>query len=326
MSVDNQKISVIVPVYRVEEYLDACVRSVINQRYENWELILVDDGSPDRCGEICDEWARKDSRIRVIHQENGGLSAARNSGVEAARGDWLAFLDSDDWWEESFLSDMQEAVLQQQAEIAICGWTPEYENDQITKEIQVPQAGLLSSREALFRLCQTGGVVFVTAWNRLIRRDIWEGLSFPKGKLHEDEFVAHRLLDKSNHIVCLDKPLVHYRQRSGSITGQSANLRHWDATEALIGRYLYFEEQGYAELLDPAFECFMNSYFLQLLGLESESPEGKKRLKEICRMAAPLLQKKQHTKQLPAGVKLGLTRPLLWKKLHYLKNGGADRT
>lgn len=326
MSNDNHRISIIVPVYRVEEYLDACVRSVINQSYDNWELILVDDGSPDRCGAICDAWAEKDSRIRVIHQKNGGLSAARNAGVKAARGDWLAFLDSDDWWEESFLSEMWEAVLTHQAELAICGWVSEYENDPDKKEHMLPEPGCLSSREALFLLCQTGGVVFVTAWNRLIRRDVWEGLFFPLGKLHEDEFVAYRLLDKACRIACLDRPLVHYRQRGGSITGRVRDLRHWDGTEALIGRYQFFEERGYEDLLDPAFECFKNSYFLQLLGLETESPEGKKRLKEICRMAAPLLQKKQHTKQLPAGEKLGLTHPLLWKKLHYLKNGGADRT
>ncbi len=317
----HDTISIVVPVYKVEGLLDRCVESILGQTVPDWELILVDDGSPDSCGALCNAWAEKDSRISVIHQENGGLSAARNSGIARASGEWLAFLDSDDWWAESFLEEMLAAAQQQEADLAICGWTFEYEDGRAPED-RLPAPGVFTSREALMTLSGPDGVLYVTAWNRLIRRSLWGDLQFPPGKLHEDEFTAHLLLDRAPKTAVLARPLVHYWQRGGSITAVSGNLKHWDGTEAIAERYRYFQEKGYAELLPPTFRKFLYHYFLCLRDLDTDSPEGRERLAAVRRSAAPLLEDRENLKNCTAGEKLGLSRPLLWKKIHRLKNAG----
>ena len=317
------KVSIIVPVYRVEDWLDRCVRSIIGQTFRNWELILVDDGSPDRCGALCDAWAEKDDRITVIHQENGGLSAARNSGIARALGEWLAFLDSDDWWSETFLEEMMNAVKQAGADLAVCGWTFEYEDGR-PPEDRLPEKAVLTSREALTVLSGPEGVLFVTAWNRLIRRGLWGDLQFPPGRLHEDEFTAHLLLDAAERIAVRDRPLVHYWQRGGSITAVSGNLKHWDGTEAIAERYRYFEEKGYRELLPLTFRKFLYHYFLCLRDLDTDSPEGRDRLAAVRRNAAPLLENRDERKRCSAGERLGLARPLLWKRIYTLRRGRKE--
>nr|MBQ6242121.1 glycosyltransferase family 2 protein [Lachnospiraceae bacterium] len=317
----HDTISIVVPVYKVEGLLDRCVESILGQTFPDWELILVDDGSPDSCGALCNAWAEKDSRISVIHQENGGLSAARNSGIARASGEWLAFLDSDDWWAESFLEEMLAAAQQQEADLAICGWTFEYEDGRAPED-RLPAPGVFTSREALMTLSGPDGVLYVTAWNRLIRRSLWGDLQFPPGKLHEDEFTAHLLLDRTEKTAVLARPLVHYWQRGGSITAVSGNLKHWDGTEAIAERYRYFQEKGYTELLPPTFRKFLYHYFLCLRDLDTDSPEGRERLAAVRRSAAPLLEDRENLKNCTAGEKLGLSRPLLWKKIHRLKNAG----
>lgn len=318
------RISVIVPVYRVEDYLDVCVESVQRQSFTDWELILVDDGSPDGCGEICDNWAARDSRIQVIHQTNGGLSAARNSGVKAARGEWLAFLDSDDWWDPAFLEEMLQGLQESGAPLCICGWKYEYEKAGDGPEELLPLSGVLSAREVLMQMALPKGVVYVTAWNRLIRRDLWGDLSFPPGKLHEDEFVAHLLIDRADRVCLLDRPLVHYRQRGGSITAQSADIRHWDGTEALLKRFAYYENKGYSELLEPCFQGIRSQYFLCLREQDTDSSQGKNRLKTMQRDLAVLLKHKELINQLPFGERLAFSFPRLWKKQYALKRGSGE--
>lgn len=317
----NDKISVIVPVYKVEALLGRCVDSILAQTYADWELILVDDGSPDNCGALCDAAAEKDARIRVIHQANGGLSAARNAGITQASGDWLAFLDSDDWWSETFLEEMLAAAKQSEAGLAVCGWVFEYEDGRPPAE-RLPEPGAVSSREALMILSGPDGVLFVTAWNRLIRRSLWGDLRFPPGKLHEDEFTAHLLLDRAEKTAVLARPLVHYWQRGGSITALSGDLRHWDGTEAIAERYRYFRDRGYTELLAPTFRKFLYHYFLCLRSLDTDSREGRERLAAVRRSAEPLLGDKENRKNCTAGEKLGLARPLLWKRIHRLRRAG----
>ena len=317
---NRDTISIIVPVYKVEGLLDRCVASVTAQTYHDWELILVDDGSPDGCGKICDGWAARDSRIRVIHQPNGGLSAARNAGIELAGGKWLAFLDSDDWWAETFLEEMSEALRQAEADMAICGWVSEFEDGSPSQE-RLPEKGVRTSYEALEILSGTEGVLFVTAWNRLIRRSLWKELRFPPGKLHEDEYTAHLVLDRMPRIAVLDRPLVHYWQRKGSITAIAGDLRHWDGAEAFAQRYRYFAEQGYKDLLPLTFEKFRYQYFLCLRELDTDSPEGKKRLGGIRQAAAPLLARKEYLRSCSQGERLGLTHPHLWKRIYQLRHG-----
>ena len=184
-------ISVIIPVYKVEQYLEQCIVSVTRQTYQQLEILLVDDGSPDRCGTICDEWAKRDRRIKVIHKENGGLSDARNAGLKVASGTFIAFVDSDDFIMPTMLEQLLVALEQEHAEIAEC--------DYITFSEEVPEKGVLirkktvgyEMKEAMSFLLDEYKFKY-TVWNKLYRREIFNCLQFEVGKIHEDVFFTYQ--------------------------------------------------------------------------------------------------------------------------------------
>lgn len=233
-------ISVIVPVYKVEAYLDRCVASIVNQTYSDLEIILVDDGSPDNCGAMCDAWAAKDSRIRVIHKENGGLSDARNAGLALATGEYIAFVDSDDWVHPEYISKLYESVTQHHAELAACDIQITYEDKaefgQICAESEccTPEQAI----ESLLRNTRFRAV----AWNKLYHRSLLAGEKYPVGRYHEDEFFTYRILHKARRLAYVDAPLYFYFQRSGSIMS-SVSIRHLDALDAYLERLRFLEER-----------------------------------------------------------------------------------
>ena len=238
-------ISVIVPIYKVEPYLDRCVRSIVEQAYENLEIILVDDGSPDNCPAICDAWAAKDSRIRVIHKENGGLSDARNAGLEVATGEYVSFIDSDDHIAPDFLARLQDAMVKTGAEVAGCAADYVDEDGNVLRLRNAADVSEMGKLEALRRLVQEDGV-YQTVWNKLYRRDVIDGIPFAVGKLNEDEFWTYRVLDRIEKLAIVSEPLYHYLQRFGSIIGTGYNIRRLDGLEARFQRMEYL--QKYEEL------------------------------------------------------------------------------
>ena len=183
----NSMISVIVPIYKVEEFLDKCVQSIVNQKYLNLEIILVDDGSPDRCGEMCEEWARRDKRIKVIHKKNGGLSDARNAGLVAANGEFIAFVDSDDWIEPQMYEIMLKVLMKEKADIVACGIVDSY----IDKEIIHSPIYRVGKTEQFLKMIYKDTIFSVVSWNKLYRRRVWENFQFPKGKICEDAFTTY---------------------------------------------------------------------------------------------------------------------------------------
>ena len=236
-----KKISVIIPVYNVEAYLDRCIESVINQTYPELEIILVDDGSPDNCPAMCDEWAEKDPRIRVIHQENGGLSAARNAGIKAATGEYIAFVDSDDWIEIDFLKWLYEGIQTTGAEIAACDVRELSVKGEALNITGEPNISAHSPQEAMADLSR--GIRFrAVAWNKLYKSEILLNEEFPLNKLHEDEFFTYRIYDKCEILAYVDLPLYAYFQREGSIMADSS-LRHLDLLEAYLARQELFKEK-----------------------------------------------------------------------------------
>ncbi|MBQ4425760.1 MAG: glycosyltransferase [Lachnospiraceae bacterium] len=324
----NGKISIIVPVYKVEEYLDACVQSLLNQTWPDLEIILVDDGSPDTSGSLCEKYAVIDSRVRVLHQENGGLSAARNSGLALAEGDYIAFIDSDDWIDPDMMESMLEALEKEQADIALCGWHNEIEKSTVQRDEkedppalpdQLPPEGTFTAREALAKLSEPGGVAFVIACNRLARRKIYEDFRFPEGKLHEDEFTAHILLSRAEKIVALARPFYHYRRHGGTITGSAGSIRRLDGAQALAERFGFFEEQGMAELLQPAFQGFMSCYITAIRDLRPKNDEEKARLEEMAAVGRDLLARSGLEESLSKNEKLALEKPEMWIRLFHIK-------
>lgn len=238
-------ISIIVPIYKVEPYLNTCVQSIVDQTYTNLEIILVDDGSPDNCPAMCDAWVEKDSRIRVIHKENGGLSDARNAGLAIATGQLISFVDSDDRIEPDFIRELYTAMERTGADIAECGVAYVDEAGAILKHRPVSPATELGRMAALERLVREDGV-YQTVWNKLYRREVLDGIPFEKGKYHEDDFWTYQIFDRIEKLALVEKPLYNYLQRGGSIIGVGYNLKRLDGLEARFLRMKYL--QKYPEL------------------------------------------------------------------------------
>jgi len=236
------KISVIVPVYKVEQFLHRCVDSILAQTFADFELILVDDGSPDGCGDICDRYAREDSRVHVIHQKNGGLSAARNSGIDwtFAHSDsrWLAFVDSDDWVHPEFLQTLYEVAEKTLCKMSICGFfrtSGEKYTGELDKTAQVMSADDY--------YCGTlhGGVTAV-AWNKLYHKSLFKKLRYPIGKLHEDEFTTYQAMYQAGKVGVTSAPLYAYYQNPDGIMRSDWNPRRMHVLEAFEQQIQYAQK------------------------------------------------------------------------------------
>ncbi|CDB75077.1 glycosyltransferase [Clostridium sp. CAG:265] len=246
----NPEISIIVPVYNVEKYLKRCIDSILNQSFTDFELILVDDGSTDNSGEIIDEYAIKDERIKVIHKENGGLSSARNVGIEYSKGNYIAFVDSDDYINKNMYKILYKNAIKYNAEISICNFEYVYENDDVDEEQDIisEKISVNNNIESLEKLYSSENIQFIVAWNKLYKKNLFEKIRYDYGKYHEDEFIIHKLLYKCNKSVyCYDK-LYYYLQRNGSIMGSSFNVNKLDVLDAMKERMDFFREIHLKEL------------------------------------------------------------------------------
>lgn len=235
----KDKISVIVPVYKVEKYLEKCVDSILNQTYSNIEVILIDDGSPDNCGKMCDTYAEKDSRVLVIHKENGGVSEARNEGMKAATGEYVSFVDSDDWLDSHMFEILYNRMQKEESDMSICNFLyVDEEGQPIVKEnLNKPiKDELLTGEDAFGRLVGEKYWYYITLVNRLYRKIVLENIVFPNGKIHEDENVSHYILVKCKRISCVERPLYNYVQRDQSIMHSGYTIKNMDRIDALCSR------------------------------------------------------------------------------------------
>lgn len=238
-------ISVIVPVYKVEPYLDKCISSIANQTYTNMEIILVDDGSPDNCPAMCDAWAEKDSRIRVIHQKNQGGGAARNAGLDFASGGLIAFVDSDDYIAPDMYAHLYE-LLKAGADIAECSYVEVAGDDAVfargyeTHSYTVQEAMEEHIRDRVFRQL---------IWNKLYRRHVMDGIRFPTDKKIDDEFFTYRVLGNANTLIHSTKVCYAYRQQSESVMHSMPIIKRIQAVEAKTQRHTYIKNH-FPELTD----------------------------------------------------------------------------
>lgn len=253
-------VSVIIPVYKVEKYLNKCVDSVLNQTYKNLEIILVDDGSPDGCPKMCDEFADKDKRIKVIHKKNGGLSDARNAGIETATGKYLTFIDSDDFIINTMIEEMYSVMTKHDCDIAMCNW------QQIKEGCGHESAG--DGKTVLFRDNEVFELLFnkrvpliMTAWGKLYKKDIFNEIRYPKGKIHEDEFVIHKILNLAKKVCYIDKKFYCNLYRESSITGQGFSLKRLDGVEAKKQR-LEFVKNNRIDYYQQALEQYLKSIII----------------------------------------------------------------
>lgn len=251
-------ISIIVPIYGVEHYLQQCIDSIRRQTYRNLEIILVDDGSPDDCGKICDDNSIKDARIIVIHKENEGLSCARNSGLDTAKGKYVAFVDADDEIHPRYIEILAGMCEQYGCDIAQCDFLAVAE-DSVKLPLN-PQysLGFYSGRQAVEELCRSSEAVkYSVAWNKLYDRRLFEGIRYPEGKIHEDEFLTCQLLWRARKIVVTNQYLYYYLQRKDSIMGRPFHVKRLDGLEAFRERLDFLDRQG----LERAYFATLHKYY-----------------------------------------------------------------
>ena len=220
----NKLISVIVPVYQVELYVRKCLDSIIEQEYENLEIILIDDGSTDGSSQICDDYKSKDKRIKVIHRENGGLSSARNAGIDIANGEYIAFIDSDDWVDPKYIEKLYSVCEIYDCDIAQCSYENVINEDDFIWKDKTggnKQPMLYTGREFSYATYRLLSWECNLVWNKLYKKSLFEDIRFPVGKIHEDEFTTYKLVWKSDKVGVISDQLYYYRYRIGSIMQQS---------------------------------------------------------------------------------------------------------
>lgn len=224
-------ISIIVPIYKVERYLERCINSILAQSYKNLEIILVDDGSPDNCGKICDEYAKKDCRVKVIHKKNGGLSDARNCGIDKSSGEYLMFVDSDDYIDKNICEKLISVSKKHNCDIVMCNIYRVVNNKiYFEKEISsLPKNEILDGITVMKDFFKNFSMILYVSWNKLYKRNLFfnnEKIRFPFGELFEDMFVNYRLYNLSKRIFILSDRLYYYVTRKNSITNVNYTNRH----------------------------------------------------------------------------------------------------
>ena len=245
----SEKVSVVIPIYKVEDLLERCIDSVLDQEYKNLEIILVDDGSPDNSGKICDTYASVDSRVKVIHKTNGGLSDARNTGMKNATGEYITFLDSDDWIEPDFISYLLSIMKINDAEIGACNFLKKSNIIRNNSEIVNEKICIYSNIEALSALCGDLYLQLTIACGKIYKRELFSNIHYPVGKIHEDEFTTYKVLYKANRIAYTSRQLLNYWQRSESIMNGGFNVKNrFDAIEAFEERAEFFNDLNMIEL------------------------------------------------------------------------------
>lgn len=270
-----KNISVIMPVYNVEKYLAESIDSVLNQSYENFELILVDDGSTDGSSKICDEYKNKDQRIIVIHKKNGGLSSARNAGIDICKGNYIFFIDSDDTIPFNALELLWNKIRETESDLCVGNF---YHGD--TKEVEKLPLECMSGKKALENIYNYNGC-FIVAWNKLYDKKIFDNLRYPLGKIHEDDFIAHIILHKASKVAFVNEAIYNYRVIQGSIMNSKMKIGHLDSIEAFVLRIIFCKKNSYVKTKEiteyKLWQEINRKYFL----ISSNKITEKKRLSQL---------------------------------------------
>lgn len=281
-------ISVIVPVYKVEAYLEKCVKSIQNQTYRNLEIILVDDGSPDRGGEICDKLAAEDSRIRVIHKKNGGVSDARNAGLDAVTGEYIGFVDSDDWIDPEMYEALYNQMVEQQAQIACCGVLSIGTDGEIKERFPVePRENFTISREEAQMEFVKSVHIRNSLWDKLYAAEVFEGLRFKTGIMCEDLQMLFQCIHKAQRVTCTSRPYYFYYLSEGSYMRSGFQLRMYDWIRSTEER-LEFYKKFYPDCVPAAFNQYV-SLCMYFLCRTADMPEWREyRAEMVANISKPL--------------------------------------
>ena len=283
---DNELISIVVPVYKVEKYLEKCVKSILKQTYTNLEIILVDDGSPDKCGQLCDELAKTDNRIKVFHKANGGLSDARNYGVERANGEYIGFVDSDDYIHENMYEELYKAIKKSGTAIAECGVTRVYKNT-LRPHYEGEDYFLVLDREGYLKEYLENKRLYGSAWCKLIHKNLAKKIKFPTGKIYEDAFYTLELLKTVDKYTLISGNYYYYYIRENSITTRPFSAKDMDYIEIMdqirdytLSNFPKFKEQLLVRLIYAYLSIFNQLIVLDNYKTKKEYKVLKNKLKD----------------------------------------------
>ncbi len=276
-------ITVVVPVYKVEEYLERCVDSVLNQSYTDFQLVLVDDGSPDNCGKICDTYTEKDNRIFVIHQKNGGLSAARNTGInwfyEQNNSDYITFLDSDDWLHPDYLRILMDGITKNDVKISVCNYKrvtteiPHEDFENCDYELTTPEDFLVNHSWQ-----------YNYAWGKLYHKSVFEDVRYPVGKNFEDTFTTYKLLHKCEKIAYTNLQLYYYLRNEQGISRSPWKPSELVIFDAMQEQLSFYKEKGLQKAFEKEFQLFVHHHAYQIVRIKENKADLRKNkatLKEI---------------------------------------------
>ncbi|MCP3030053.1 glycosyltransferase family 2 protein [Halobacillus sp. A1] len=272
----GETVSVIVPIYKVEKYLHRCINSILQQTYQKIEVILIDDGSPDRCGKIADEFARKDTRVKTFHKENGGLSDARNYGMKHVTGEFTMFVDSDDWLEPKAIDHMVHAILSFQADVVQSAFYYAHKTYMLFDQRYYTKNGdlILLNNENLMKELVKNETVKNFAWGKLYRTKLLKDIPFKKGVLFEDVFWAHQVMHRVNRFIILNEPLYYYLQRDDSIVA-NYTTRNLDIIKGLKERHAFIEKE-YEPLIQESYKSLLKTSLIHYNLLFMNRKEDKK--------------------------------------------------
>lgn len=241
----DDKISVIVPVYNVKPYLHKCVDSILSQTYQNIEILLIDDGSTDGCAAICDGYGEKDPRIKVLHKKNGGLSSARNAGLDLAAGEYILFVDSDDYINREMVQKLYDALVRNGADMCVCDLSiVDTNGKKLQSQLNYPLPNQMFD-EGLYwkKLYETNSIAYIVAWNKLYRKNIWDDLRYPVNRINEDEWVLHHILKRCERIQTISYRGYNYVIRKNSIMSRKNKKANFDLFDGWKKRVIYFEKK-----------------------------------------------------------------------------------
>lgn len=276
-------ITIVVPVYKVEKYLNRCVDSILNQTYTDFELLLIDDGSPDNCGKLCDEYAKKDHRVFVIHQKNGGLSSARNTGIdwfyEKNKSEYITFVDSDDWLHPEYLSVLMAGITENHVKISVCNYNREIDEvphknyDNIIFKLSSPEDFLVN------HFWQ-----YNYAWNKLYHKSVFEDIRYPIGKIFEDTFTTYKVLHKCEKIAYTELQLYYYFHNEQGISHAPWKPSELVVFDAMQEQLQFYKGKGLQKAFEKEFELFVHHHAYQIVRIKENKKDlnkNKAKLKEI---------------------------------------------
>lgn len=254
-------ISVIVPIYNSERYLDHCIKSIVMQTFQNLEIILIDDGSTDQSGFICDNWAKKDQRIKVVHQENKGISFSRNVGLQCATGDGILMVDSDDYIASQMIERMHDVLDRYHTELVICNMEKGNLEDYQFQEKTNDEVEIIDNETALHRIYESKykELLYVVPWAKLYKRELFQNLQYPNGKIFEDIYLTHEILFKCKKIAIVPEKMIYYYQHEESIMNQRFNVKKLDYLSALENRIAFFDLHRLDDLKEKAYDVYLHS-------------------------------------------------------------------